>query len=120
MSILPMVSHVVNVLVAGVMGTLLAARSPLLDPVYGADSPARRILACLYLAIALASAFALVFRGPNDERLVAIALVLFPLQILYKTLTPFVVGSLTNPVVLWNLGISALHAASLWSLRARF
>jgi hypothetical protein len=40
--------------------------------------------------------------------------VLFPLQILYKTLTLFFVADWKNPVPWWNLVISALHAASLW------
>ena len=43
----------------------------------------------------------------------SIVVVLLPLQILYKILTPFFVTDRTNPVPWWNLAISALHAASL-------
>ncbi len=56
-------SLVVNVLVAGFFGlaTGLSLNSipPKLDVVFGPDTPSRRILACLYLAIAAVSAVAL-------------------------------------------------------------
>jgi hypothetical protein len=78
--------------------------------VFGPDTPSRRILACLYLAIAAVSAVALLVVPLR----MGIVVVLFPLQILYKTLTVFFVADLKNPVPWWNLVISALHAASLW------
>jgi hypothetical protein len=73
------VSHIVNVAVAGLVGTLLLVDSARMTVVYGVRSPARQILACVYLAIAAVSAWALF----EWERATAIALVLFQLQILY-------------------------------------
>jgi len=107
-------SLVVNVLVAGFFGLAtgfnLNSLLPKLDVVFGPDTPSRRILACLYLAIAAVSAVALLVVPLR----MGIVVVLFPLQILYKTLTVFFVADLKNPVPWWNLVISALHAASLW------
>ena len=107
-------SLVVNVLVAGFFGVAtgfnLHSMLPKLDDVFGPDTPSRRILACLYLAIAAVSAVAL---GVVPLRM-SIVVVLLPLQILYKMLTLFFVADRRNPVPWWNLVISALHAASLW------
>ncbi|NDE18549.1 hypothetical protein EBZ80_26950 [bacterium] len=107
-------SLVVNVLVAGFFGLAtgfnLNSVLPKLDVVFGPDTPARRILACLYLAIAAGSAVALLVVPLRMD----IVVVLFPLQILYKTLTIFFVADWKNPVPWWNLAISAVHAASLW------
>ena len=107
-------SLVVNVLVAGFFGLAtgfsLNSILPKLDVVFGPDTPSRRILACLYLAIAVASAVALLVVPLR----MGIVVVLLPLQILYKTLTIFFVADWKNPVPWWNLVISALHATSLW------
>lgn len=106
-------SLVVNVLVAGFFGIVtgfnLSGILPRLDAVFGPDTPARRILASLYLAIAVASLTALLF-PPFRMKIV---IVLLPLQILYKTLTIFFVADKRNPVPWWNLVISLLHVASL-------
>lgn len=107
-------SLVVNVLVAGFFGLAagfnLNSILPKLDVVFGPDTPSRRILSCLYLAIAAVSAVALVVAPLR----VPIVVVLLPLQILYKVLTLFFVADSRNPVPWWNLVISALHAVSLW------
>jgi len=107
-------SLVVNVLVAGFFGVAtgsnLDSMLPKLDAVFGPDTPSRRILACLYLAIAAVSAVALAVVPLR----MSIVVVLLPLQILYKVLTLFFVADRKNPVPWWNLVISALHAASLW------
>jgi hypothetical protein len=107
-------SLVINVLVAGFFGLAtgfsLNSLVPKLDVVFGPDTPSRRILACLYLAIAAVSAVALLIVPLR----MGVVVVLFPLQILYKTLTLFFVADWKNPVPWWNLVISALHAASLW------
>jgi hypothetical protein len=77
------------VLVAGFFGLAtgfnLNSILPKLDVVFGPDTPSRRILACLYLAIAAVSAVALVVAPLR----MGILVVLLPLQILYKTLTVF-------------------------------
>ena len=102
-------SHVVNVVVAGIVGILLLSGSRRMTPVYGADAPARRILACLYVAIAASSAWALL----DPQRIVVTAQVLFPLQIFYKLATVCAVKDRNNPVPWWNFGISVLHAIAL-------
>ena len=74
---------------------------------------ARRILACLYGTIAAASGVALLAKALGWEELfIAITLVLFSMQIVYKLATWPAVG-LGSPVVRANLAISALHAVSL-------
>ena len=110
-------SHLVNVAVAGVLPFLMLGGRATLDEVYGPDTPARRILAALYAAIALASLVAPVghFALGRGEILIRVALVLFPVQIAYKVMTAPIVGW-THPVVISNLAIAALHAASLWRL----
>ena len=107
-------SLVVNILVAGFFGLALSLKlthlAPKLDVVFGPDTPSRRILACLYLAIAAFSAVALLCASVRMN----IVLVLLPLQILYKTLTVFVVADRKNPVPWCNLVICLNHGASLW------
>ncbi len=74
---------------------------------YGEPSAARQILLCVYLSIALMSVLLLI---RPDPRMVATMLLL---QVVYKLATPFLVGAWQNPVVLSNLGISMVHAATL-------
>ncbi|MFO0675805.1 MAG: hypothetical protein U0169_04685 [Polyangiaceae bacterium] len=76
---------------------------------YGPKSPARGILLAIYVAILVVSVL-LLFR-PD----VHAALGLLTVQIVYKLLTPFTVGSIRNPVVLSNLAIAALHAVTVAS-----
>jgi len=75
-------SLVVNVLVAGFFGLAtgfnLYSMLPKLDDVFGPDTPSRRILACLYLAIAAVSTVALIVVPLR----MSIVVVLLPLQIL--------------------------------------
>ena len=104
-------SHIVNVLVAGMMGTLLFfnSTSPIIE-VFGAESPARQILSCLYLSIAVMSSVALA----SKKNIIRIAIVLFPMQIVYKLLTLVAVSDILNPVPWSNLAISILHAYTLY------
>jgi len=109
--------HLVNVIVAGLLPFLLlsGSTSPGIQAVYGPDTPARRILACLYGAIALASAYALIgwawLEQPGAPA--TVGLVLFPFQVAYKLATLATLGG-RNPVVQANLAIAALHAGGLW------
>ncbi len=105
-------SHIVNVLVAGGIGMLLLLNLPSITAVYGEATPARSILTSVYLAIAVVSLFALIFPSYS----IAIAKVLFPLQILYKLSTIITVGSIIHPVVVSNVLISILHAVSLFMI----
>ncbi|MBI1403264.1 MAG: hypothetical protein GC147_08630 [Porphyrobacter sp.] len=74
---------------------------------YGPPSPARGIVLAVYLAI-LAGSVALLWR-PVPEMVAVLLLV----QIAYKLLTPFTVGTLANPVVASNLAIAAFHAVTV-------
>jgi hypothetical protein len=80
---------------------------------FGPDTPARRILACLYLAIGLISIYglALISLGRSDDA-ISIVTTLFPLQILYKIMTAIAVGLHSN-VVRANLGVVALLSLTL-------
>jgi hypothetical protein len=75
---------------------------------FGADSPARSILLSVYLAILLCSAGLLL--KPVPAMVAALLLV----QIVYKSTTPFTVGSFIHPVVISNLVIAAFHSVTLW------
>ncbi len=81
--------------------------------VYGPDTPARRILACVYTTIGLISLYALIqLVTGNTDAARAVAFTLFPLQIVYKLMTAAALWVL-HPVVMANLGISALLALAL-------
>ena len=106
-------SHLVNVIVVTVIPALIARDVPAMTACYGVDSAARRILACLYATIAMASAVALIGQALGNTTLsIAIAGVLFPVQITYKLMTIPAVGW-RNPVVKSNLAIALLHTATL-------
>jgi hypothetical protein len=81
---------------------------------YGDSTPARGILLAVYFAILLSSILLLVL---PDEKYVTALLVM---QVFYKLATAFTVErALRNPVVLSNLGIAALHTATLGVLWSR-
>ena len=79
----------VNVLVAGffglAMGFNLNSILPKLDVVFGPDTPSRRILSCLYLAIAAISAVALVV-APLRMTIVVVLLPLLLVVLLFLVL----------------------------------
>lgn len=108
------VSHIVNLVVVTLIPWLIARDTPAMAAVYGPDSPARRILACLYATIALASGIALASHALTASPALSlrIAAVMFPLQIIYKLATVPAVG-LRNPVVQSNVAIALLHTVSL-------
>jgi len=105
------ISYIVNILLAGMMGTLLFFNiGKRIINVFGENTPARQILACLYLSIAIFSTIALF----NQDYFFKIALMLFPMQIVYKLLTLIAVKDRKNPVPYYNLAISILHLVSVW------
>ena len=112
-------SHIVNLVVVTIIPILILRNTPEMTEVFGQDTPARRILACLYATIASASGLALLmqFAFQHPEWSAQIALVMFPLQIVYKLATLPAVG-IRNPVVISNLAIAALHSAAVWTLLA--
>lgn len=88
-------------------------QSNAMNAVYGPDTDARRILACRYGTIALASLIALAALGlGNREIALQIVWVLFPFQIVYKLATVPTVG-LSSPVVRTNLFVVVVHLMSL-------
>ncbi len=112
-------SHIVNIVVVTIIPILIFLDSPRMSAVYGPDSAARRILACIYATIALASFGGLVlFWIGQWQAAAALSLSLFSLQIVYKLGTWPAVG-LKNPVVISNLAISVLHAVSVVILIGR-
>lgn len=107
------VSHAANVLILIAVCSTLWRGDVGLDANFGPDTPARRILACVYFAILLASLYALLRAGLGAPHIAfQIALVLFPLQIIYKVATAFVVG-IDNAVVQANLAVVALHCVTM-------
>lgn len=108
-------SYIINILVAGTMGTLLFFNlGSRITNVFGENTAARQILSCLYLSIAMLSTVAMV-----DQRyFMGIAAVLFPMQIIYKLMTLIAVKDKKNPVPYANLAISIVHAISMWNIVA--
>lgn len=81
--------------------------------VFGTDSPARRILTCLYLTIGLVSCYVLMLLALGQPGIAwSVAKTLFALQIIYKLMTVITVG-LRHPVVITNLCVVALHTITL-------
>lgn len=117
---LVIISHIINIVVAGFFGLFLfsnfAARYGLIgsriDLVYGENTNARRILACVYLSISLLSVIALFSQSVLDK----VSIPLFAMQIIYKILTLFSVGTIKHPVVAANIAISLLHAVSIYTI----
>ena len=105
----------VNVAVTGTLVALLARRVPRMEVVYGGDTPARRILGCLYGAIGLVSLTGLgLMAAGQAEAAALLAVGLFPVQIAYKLATVPSVG-LRHPVVLANLAITVLLVPAWWA-----
>ena len=95
----------VAVLVPVCAGLILSA--PWVGEGYGPPTPARAILLSVYLAILFVSIWQLRARDPR------VVSSLLSVQVIYKVLTPIAVGSLTNPVVISNLMIAAIHVTTL-------
>lgn len=105
------ISYIINILVAGMMGTLLFFNlGPRITKVFGENTAARQILSCLYLSIAILSTIGLV----DQTYFYKVAFVLFPMQIVYKLLTLVAVKDKKNPVPYANLLISIVHVFSMW------
>lgn len=103
-----LIAFLLNVAVTVAVSTLTILGSWRMEQVLGPDTPARRILVCLYLAIGVASLVGLVLIATGEgARARSIALTLFPLQIGYKLATVAVLGAL-QPVALSNLVISVV------------
>lgn len=106
-------SFIANIAITFAVAFAISRNHPGMTEVYGPDTPARRILACVYTANGLVSLYALVQMGLGHADIARdIAFTLFPLQILYKLATARALWVM-HPVVLANLGVSALLAVTL-------
>lgn len=82
------------------------------ERVWGENQPSRQILVSIYIAI-LISTIALFFLKGQTKLIIAVTI--FSMQIMYKTLTAvLVVNALSNPVVLSNLAINIVHLSTLF------
>jgi hypothetical protein len=106
----PKLSLILNILVLIPVSSGILLNSFWAVEAYGPDVPARGILLSIYLAILIVSAVLLV---KFDAKFV---MALLTIQIIYKVLSPIMVGTLTNPVIISNLFIAAFHAVSVWKL----
>ncbi len=110
------VSYSVNLLVLIPLLSAFALNPAHIDPVFGGDTDARRILVCLYATIALVSAVGLGLALSGQTVLATqLGMTLFAMQIAYKLMTVPMVG-LASPVVITNLVVVAVHTATLLSL----
>ena len=111
--LLYVLSFLINAALTLVIATGIFRHHPGMTEVYGADTPARRILACVYATIGLISLYALAQMViGNGGIAVHIGATLFPLQIIYKLMTAWAVRP-THPVVIANLCVAALLGLTL-------
>ena len=106
----PKISLVLNILVLiPVCSGILLKANWAVDS-YGIETPARGILLSIYLAILIFSAVLLFKFDPK------FVMALLTIQILYKLLSPIMVGTITNPVIISNLFIALFHSYSVWKI----
>jgi len=106
-----LISLSLNIVVLVPVLVALAANGRTAEQAWGPDAAARRILAAIYAAIALASV-ALLILDMLDRNVAAWTQALLGIQVVYKLLSVPLVG-LRNPVVVSNLGIAAVHIVTL-------
>ena len=109
-------SFVINILIVAPLTWLMLRGAVAMDASFGPDTSARRILACLYGTIGVASGVGLWLLASGQANLAeALAWTLLPMQIVYKLGTWPAVG-FQSPVVRTNLGVVVLHSATLVTL----
>lgn len=108
----PKISLILNVLVLipVCFGILLNSNWAIVS--YGIDSTARGILLAIYTTILL---FSILLLLKFDVKFVV---ALLSVQVIYKLLSPIMVGSITNPVIISNLFIAFFHVLSLIKIAA--
>jgi hypothetical protein len=77
---------------------------------WGAAQPSLYLLVSIYCTILIASLYLLI--KPN----IYLIFSLLMMQVFYKFLSPVLVGSVHNPVVLSNVVIATIHLFSLYSI----
>jgi hypothetical protein len=101
------VSLIVNIIVLTVVCFGIISGAKWISYGYGSDQPSLRILLSVYLAILISSIILLL--RPSSHFIFA----LLCLQVIYKLLSPLVVGVYSNPVVLSNICVALLHVVSM-------
>lgn len=106
----PKISLVLNILVLIPVCTGLFLKANWAVDSYGIETPARGILLSIYLAILLFSAVLLLKFDPK------FVMALLSVQVVYKVLSPIMVGTLSNPVIISNLLIALFHSYSIYKI----
>jgi hypothetical protein len=106
----PKISLVLNILVLIPVCAGLFLKANWAVDSYGIETPARGILLSVYLAIFIFSVLLLFKFDPK------FVLALLSVQIVYKLLSPIMVGTLTNPVIISNLFIALFHSYSVFKI----
>ena len=101
------VSLLLNILVLIPVCSGLLTNANWVGSAYGEPSEARSILLSVYISIALVSAILLAIGDPK------LVLALLLVQVIYKLITPFAVGTFGNPVVVSNVLIAMVHSVTL-------
>ena len=106
----PKISLVLNILVLIPVCSGIVLNASWAVDSYGMESAAQGILLSIYLAILI---FSVLLLFKFDSKFV---MALLSIQILYKLLSPIMVGTITNPVIISNLFIALFHSYSVWKI----
>ncbi len=108
--LLPRLSLILNILVLIPVCSGLLLKANWAVESFGIETPACGILLSIYLAILILSAVLLFKFDPK------MVLALLSVQIVYKLLSPIMVGTITNPVIISNIFIAVFHSYSVWKI----
>lgn len=108
--LLPRLSLILNIIVLIPVCSGLILKANWTVDAFGIETPARGILLSIYFAILISSA---AFLFKFDSKFVV---ALLAVQIIYKLLSPLVVGTLSNPVIISNIFIALFHSLSVWKI----
>jgi hypothetical protein len=103
-------SLILNILVLIPVCLALITDAEKMRKTAGIFTPARGILLAIYLTILLASTLLLFI--PDVKMVFS----LLCMQIVYKTLSPFTVKTIRNPIVISNLFIAAFHIVTVYTM----
>ena len=106
----PKLSLILNILVLipVCLGVLLKANWAVES--YGIETPARGILLSIYLSILIFSAVLLFKFDPK------MVMALLTVQVVYKFLSPIMVRTISNSVIISNILIAVFHSYSVWKI----
>ena len=105
-------SAIINIVILVPVISVILLNLVQVERVWGENQPSREILVSVYIAILLASIGLYFLKGQTQ---LIVAVTIFSLQIIYKTLTAVLVtDAFFNPVVLSNLAINVVHISTLY------